>query len=51
MLFRISRVVEELTKRFADYLKTGNESAIAPDIERATYTTVRVPEYLQLEHT
>ncbi|KAL5529124.1 hypothetical protein ACEPAG_5098 [Sanghuangporus baumii] len=35
-----SKVIEELTKRFADYLKTGNDSVIASDIERATYTTV-----------
>ncbi|KAL5490410.1 APE2 [Sanghuangporus weigelae] len=34
------KVIEELTKRFTDYLKTGNDSAIASDIERATYTTV-----------
>ena len=32
-------MVEELKKRFVDFVKTGDDSAIALDMERATYTT------------
>ncbi|KAI5119980.1 hypothetical protein M0805_004425 [Coniferiporia weirii] len=31
-------VLEELSKKFAEYLKTGDDSNIAPDIERIVYT-------------
>jgi aminopeptidase 2 len=35
-----SRVVEELTKRFNEFVKTGDDSKIALDLERYTYQTV-----------
>lgn len=33
------KVVKELTKRFSEFLKSGDDSGIASDIERATYVT------------
>ncbi|KAH8117511.1 peptidase family M1-domain-containing protein [Phellopilus nigrolimitatus] len=33
-------VVKELSKRFAEYLKTGDDAGISLDLEKATYTTV-----------
>ena len=31
--------MKELQKRFTDFMKTGDDSAIALDLERATFTT------------
>jgi len=35
------RVVDELRKRFAEFLKTDNDAVVHPDLLRVTYRIVR----------
>ena len=42
------RVVDELRSRFAQYMKTGDDSQIPPELELITYAVVR---YSSHEHT